>query len=1731
MKRILSLIMQMAFAVGIFAQVTLTLHPAQWVHNIGDLHYGIFFEEINHAGDGGLYAELIRNRSFEDNLSAPEYWTVDRGEISISTNGLLNDVQSAALKWDASSGSTLTNYGFWGMKFEKGKDYELSFYAKSSSYTRRVTATLLNEQGRQIGQTEITVQRSSDWQKYTATITATDNAAKGSFALIAGDSGIMYLDVVSLFPPTYKGRQNGCRPDLAQMLADMKPAFMRFPGGCYIEGEFRNDSQNRFEWKKTVGPIENRPGHLNVNWNYRVSDGLGFHEMLQLSEDIGATPLFVVNIGLGHGWDQDINDLEEYVNEALDAIEYANGDASTTYGAMRIANGHPEPFNLKLIEIGNENYNFYSWNNNDQSLQYAERYKIFYDAIKAKYPYVTCIGNVEAWGTDNPSWRNNYPVDAVDEHYYRDPAWFVAAYNKYDNYDRKTMQKVYAGEYAVTSNFGSTGNLAAALGEAVYMQGMENNSDICVMSSYAPIFVNENDQKWMPDMIRFNSSESYGTPSYYVQKLMPNYVGKKTIKWTENGNVPTYDKSIGLSTWKTSAVFSNYKVTLEDGTVYQPKFNGSEGWQSQGGAWTENGNGNLVQSSTSMEGKMYVCPTLHTGDNYTIELDATKTGGDEGFLIAFNVRDEKNYCWWNLGGWGNTKHAVEVCNNGAKTTVAEKGGRLENNVIYHLKIVVSGQNVQCFMNDELTHSFTLNASKKVYVSSSIDYETGKLYLKLVNPSGEASNTIIKLTGYKVDGGKLVQMKSGSEKDENTNSNHYAVVPTEENVAFAGSQFTFDVPAYSFNILELNVQAGESNEGVYVEEGNYYITDVTSGLFLSRGADWGTRATFDKLGIPVSVTRNEKGTYTLRYLDSSTYFGKDGEPYTDKDTKFPIEWAFVLNGNGQVVLRNVSGDYLKAGDGNEAGATFTQDINQATPLTMASIAKRDAIVQGYSSILNDLTDCVSVNVTEIVFGEQNIGNSLEDCSVQFSKGTATRAGVTEVYEGYGKVEKSLKGLKPNSIYRLTIPAFIRSSSNDRMVQVAENGVQISNAYLYCGDNIARIMPWAMNRTSDKTPNSMEEAAACFTDGLYKNAIVGVSDNNGNLTFGICIPQYNKTQWLIWGDAMIELVERPQDYTSSIVNPSFEEGMNGWDSNMDLQGNNETSAMKHGSTYCEKWIKAPVHLADVYTKQTVENLPVGRYCLKASCHAENQSGTPSVVSGVYLFAGNEKVSVTNPQDYKLIVSVTDGTLPIGFMSQGTDANWITVDNFRLTWLGNDVDESTQIEAYAAILKKEVDKLKDLLTTKEILTTELKAEGNCVIAESENAVTVSELKDALDKVKACYEKLDAFRLDVKRHDPYTSYIFAYFPNNSDENLYLAHSLNGFDFTPLNNGQRVMSSDTVAIKKGIRDPHILRGVDGNTFYMVATDMRCAEGWDSNRGIVMYKSTDLVHWQHATVHFPTRFPEKWSRVTRVWAPEVIWNPDYVNADGSKGRYMVYFSLLTNDGTCKYDKVFYCHANDDFTDLIEEPIFLYDRGSATIDADIVYDDCDRLYHMIYKNEGSGGICHVMAKTLTAAPGEAPGSQWGKPSGTIQQTNEAVEGGGLFRLINSNQWVVMYDCYANGHYQFCTTDDWKTYTFKQNTYTSGAFTPRHGTVLPLTTTEARRLLAAFPTNGYNPVLPVHLGDANDDGIISIADANMVTNKFLDFETEGIVEENADVNKDGKVNISDANAIVNMYLGTE
>ena len=485
--------------------------------NISPLLYGIFFEEINCSGDGGLYGELIRNRSFEES-SLPDHWVaVGRaaGELSVDSSWPISEKNTHALRVRIESADGgrygVANEGYWGIALRKNAEYTLSFHARcSEGYKDPMAVTLEDSSGRQYAGAKVEG-IGKEWKHFRVSLVPGEDASGARLVFSTSRKGTLWLDMVSLFPrETYHGRTNGLRRDLAEMLEGLRPGFVRFPGGCWVEGDSLNLS---YRWKRTIGDIQDRWTQYNI-WQYYSTNGLGFHEYLQMCQDLAAEPLFVINCGMSHRGNVPMEEMKPWVQDALDAIEYANGPPESTWGSSRAKNGHHAPFGLKYREIGNEN----------GGPAYHERYALFYDAIKAKYPEMHIIADV--WG-GSPKSR---PVEIVDEHYYSTPRFFAENSDRYDRYDRKGP-KVYVGEYAVTQHCGK-GNLRAAVGEAAFMTGMERNSDIVVMASYAPLFVNVGWRQWNPDAIAFDCSRIYGTPSYHVQKMFSQHRGDVVLPIT-----------------------------------------------------------------------------------------------------------------------------------------------------------------------------------------------------------------------------------------------------------------------------------------------------------------------------------------------------------------------------------------------------------------------------------------------------------------------------------------------------------------------------------------------------------------------------------------------------------------------------------------------------------------------------------------------------------------------------------------------------------------------------------------------------------------------------------------------------------------------------------------------------------------------------------------------------------------------------------------------------------------------------------------------------------------------------------------------------------------------------------------------------------------------------------------------------------------------------------------------
>nr|WP_255489428.1 alpha-L-arabinofuranosidase C-terminal domain-containing protein [Dysgonomonas sp. 216] len=508
--------------------------------------YGLFFEDINFAADGGLYAEMVKNRSFDFPQNLLGWYTF--GKVEVMKDSPLFENNPTYLKLSASGHdhkhTGIENEGFRGMGFKKDETYRFSVWAKTveSNSPQKINVQFLDSKNDVIASQDLEI-TSNEWKKYEVVLTPKKTDEKGRLRIFFLTKGNIYLDHVSVFPTdTWKGRENGLRKDLAQALSDINPGVFRFPGGCIVEG---TDLDTRYDWKKSVGPVENRP--LNENrWHYTFKNrffpdyfqtyGLGFYEYFLLSEDMGAEPLPVINVGLSCQYQNKkeechipVNALDEYIQDALDLIEFANGPADTKWGKLRADMGHPAPFNLKYLGVGNE-----QWGH-----EYVDRLAVFMKAIRAKYPEIKIIGS-SGPGPDGKEFDYLWPemkklkADLVDEHYYRDPKWFLNNAGRYDNYDRKGPA-VFAGEYACHDHStGKQNSFRSALCEAAFMTGLERNADIVHMCTYAPLFAHVDGWQWRPDMIWFDNLRMMKTPNYYVQQLYGHNVGTNVASLTWN---------------------------------------------------------------------------------------------------------------------------------------------------------------------------------------------------------------------------------------------------------------------------------------------------------------------------------------------------------------------------------------------------------------------------------------------------------------------------------------------------------------------------------------------------------------------------------------------------------------------------------------------------------------------------------------------------------------------------------------------------------------------------------------------------------------------------------------------------------------------------------------------------------------------------------------------------------------------------------------------------------------------------------------------------------------------------------------------------------------------------------------------------------------------------------------------------------------------------------------------
>ena len=796
--------------------------------------YGIFFEEINHAGDGGLYAELVKNRSFEE-LEMPEgyhaegntlypkkvhnhitgevkperyRWTTEPvpgwslkvseaadAEMKLTKENPYFTTAPNNLKVTVKNGKTpvrLVNEGYWGMNLVKGNAYLLrAIIRASSTYKGKITALLLSDKDEVLASTPIEVTGSDSWNDIHRTITPESTSNKGKLALEFDGAGTVYLDYVSLFPEkTFANRPNGLRKDVAETLAGLRPAFVRWPGGCVVEGI---SLENRFEWKKTLGDPASRPGEYST-WGYRCSYGFGYYEMLQFCEDINADAMFVCNVGMGcqfrMGDASSESEIAYYLDDCMDAIEYAIGDASTEWGAKRAEHGHPAPFPLKYVEIGNEN-----WGD-----EYDKRFDIFYVAIKEKYPELILISN-HGMGGIGKSVR----TDMIDPHWYVNPEFFFQNTKLFDDQSRGKYD-VYVGEYACNSNVGG-GNLRAALSEAAFISGMERNGDLVKMASYAPLLENRNDRAWAVNLIWLDTDQVVGRSSYYVQQMAaenrPTYNVKSNITMSAPLPVDYNEGRIGFGSWNTQVEFKDVRITRQDGTSVQPDL---ARCTDKRGKWQiENG----VLNQTSSEAPTKYVMDDFSGNQFTMECKARKVGGNEGFFIYLGLSEDglKGFVY-NIGGWNNQSTAVEQVSGGRNAGVMGKtvNQRIEKDKWYDIRLVVAPGKSELYMDNELILSHVPESTPLQFISSGYDEATREVIIKVVNAEGKSYPARIKLEGMEVEStGKVISLASGSDMDENSFEEPEKIYPEKSEYNGFGKSFDYNFPPFSYTILRIRTK--------------------------------------------------------------------------------------------------------------------------------------------------------------------------------------------------------------------------------------------------------------------------------------------------------------------------------------------------------------------------------------------------------------------------------------------------------------------------------------------------------------------------------------------------------------------------------------------------------------------------------------------------------------------------------------------------------------------------------------------------------------------------------------------------------------------------------------------------------------------------------------------------------------------------------------------------------------
>lgn len=795
MKKIIAITSLAMATLSLNAQkVNIAVDASHPNHAISPTLFGLFFEDINLSADGGVYKELVRNRSFED-ADTLSSWTFrsQKGKAQVvnadkqgrAQDMPLNFQNRQFLKVNADGDFTLANNGYWGISLKKGETYDCKMALRtnaSETFDKTLTIRLVDNTGKTLASGTISNIK-AEWNYSTLTLTPQADCNDARLEIIGNGKGQLFLDMVSLMPRSGWGKSN-VRTDLGEAMQALKPAFFRFPGGCWVEG---NKLSERYQWKLTVGPVDTRVPLWNI-WSYKATHGLGYHEYLQLAEDLGAEPLFCINAGVAHQDNVGYEMLDQWIQDALDAIEYANGPVTSVWGAARARNGHPKPFGLKYMEIGNENY----------GTVYFDNYKRMAEAIHARYPEMQLVSN---------DWGGSHPMDPtpelIDEHYYDNPDWFILNASRYDSQPRSAT-KIFIGEYAANSKVGG-GNLRGAVGEAAFMTGLERNSDHVTMAAYAPLFCNVNHKRWPVNLINFDNHRWYGLPSYYVQQMFAANQGTDNlpleIKGGPDVELPSTMGGFGLGTWKNMAEFKDVIVTDKQGKVLYKGINDLQGAEKTGGGqWSMEGD--VLRQSSYATGV-----TAFFGDakwsEYVITLKARKLDGENGFQIYFHHQPHNNNrLRWDIGGYNNTVCEMKTFAGTTSVPYSVETGRW-----YDVRLEVSPMQVRGYIDGQLVQEFSagnLN-TKAICASAANDSKTGDIIIKVVNTSEKPVSATIQVNDSKQHNGNVdaTVLTSAKATDENTLDEPLKVAPKQYNTVVKNNKISQSLPGNSVTIFRIH----------------------------------------------------------------------------------------------------------------------------------------------------------------------------------------------------------------------------------------------------------------------------------------------------------------------------------------------------------------------------------------------------------------------------------------------------------------------------------------------------------------------------------------------------------------------------------------------------------------------------------------------------------------------------------------------------------------------------------------------------------------------------------------------------------------------------------------------------------------------------------------------------------------------------------------------------------------